>query len=159
MTPGDRSSTIIATFAWVALGIVMLIVAVVEIGVSQYADGLIQLLPDFASVKGPLVALAFGFGICVEVLLTTTAVLVGYIRSDRIFRPSALRWVDVLVLVAGTATVLVLATLFFIPGPPQLFLLVAASVPVGATVVLVLLVMRTMLRRAVAMHVELEEVV
>ena len=78
---------------------------------------------------------------------------------DRIFRASALWLVDALVSAVVAATLLVIVALFFIPGPPQLFELVVAAVPVGATIALVLLVMRSLLRSAVAMHVELDEVV
>ena len=85
--------------------------------------------------------------------------LVGYIRADRIFSPSALRLVDGLVAAVAAGTLLAIVALFFIPGPPQLFLLVEASVLVGATILLVLMVMRSLLRRAVSMHVELGEVV
>jgi hypothetical protein len=144
---------------WGALGVLAIVVAVGELGAAESAGELVQVLPVLAPVQNQLVVVALGFGVCVEVLLVVTGVLVGYIRADRIFYPSALRLVDALVLAVVAATLLVIVALFFIPGPPQLFLLVEAAVPVGATITLVLLVMRSLLRRAVAMHDELDEVV
>ena len=47
----------------------------------------------------------------------------------------------------------------FIPGPPALALLIIGSVLVGITLFLVLSVLRSLLRRAVLMRVELDEVV
>ncbi|GGC79437.1 hypothetical protein GCM10011512_02610 [Tersicoccus solisilvae] len=123
------------------------------------ADQLTSFLPELAPVQDQLVAAALAFGVCIEALLAITGVLVGYIRTDRIFRPSALRLVDALVVAVVAATVVVIVALFFIPGPPQLFLLVEAGIPVAATMTLVLLVLRSLLSRAVAMHGELDEVV
>ena len=63
---------------------------------------------------------------------------------------------------AGTAlvaTVLTATMLPFIPGPPALALLIIGSVLVGITLFLVLSVLRSLLRRAVLMRVELDEVV
>ena len=63
---------------------------------------------------------------------------------------------------AGTAlvaTVLTATMLPFIPGPPALALLIIGSVLVGITLFLVLSVLRSQLRRAVLMRVELDEVV
>ena len=63
---------------------------------------------------------------------------------------------------AGTAlvaTVLTATMLPFIPGPPALALLIIGSVLVGITLFLVLSVLRSQLRRAVLMRVELAEVV
>jgi Protein of unknown function (DUF2975) len=154
-----RLSPLLAALTWVALGGAMIFVAGVAIGILSYADVLFGFLPDFAFARGPLIALELAFGICIEVLLVVTGVLVGYIVADRIFRPSAPRWANALVAAAAVATVLVFATLFFIPGPPQLSLFMVGAVAVGATIVLVLLVLRSLLRRAVSINVELEEVV
>ncbi len=159
MVSSTRPSGVITWLTWTALGVLAVLVAVGEIGAAQSAEALAEFLPVLAPTHGPLVLVAMGFGGCIEVLLVVTGVLVGYIRADRIFHPSALRLVDVIVGAVVVATLLVVMALFFIPGPPQLFLLVEAGVLVGATIVLVLLVMRSLLRRAVAMHVELDEVV
>lgn len=159
MAASNRTSGIVTWFTWIALGMLAFLVAVCSIGIAGSAEQLVGFLPVLAPTQGPLIAVALAFGACVEALLVTTGVLVGYIRADRIFHPSALRLVDALVAAVVVATLLVIVALFFIPGPPQLFLLVEAGVPAGATIALVLLVMRRLLRRAIAMHVELDEVV
>ena len=136
-----------------------MLVVIAVIGASSSVGLLAELLPVLAPTQGQLAAVAMAFGVCLALILVATGVLVGYTRSDRIFRRAALRWVDVLVGAFALGTALVVVALFFIPGPPQLFLLVEACVPVGIAITLVLLVMRALLRRAVAMHVELDEVV
>lgn len=136
-----------------------MLVVIAVIGASSSVGLLAELLPVLAPTQEQLAAVAMAFGVCLALILVATGVLVGYTRSDRIFRRAALRWVDVLVGAFGLGTALVVVALFFIPGPPQLFLLVEACVPVGIAITLVLLVMRALLRRAVAMHVELDEVV
>ena len=130
-----------------------------EVAMVASANELVRLYPEFASIRIPLVVLALAFGLCVEALLFVTGILIGYIQADRIFGTSALRWVNALVALVALATLVVFATLFYIPGPPPLALLIMAALPVGATVALVLLVMRRLLGRAVAMRVELDEVV
>ncbi|GEM_PF-1706571 len=159
MTADTRPAGAIAWLTWLVLGGLLALVVVSVIGAFSGVGFLAEFLPVLAPTKSQLAVVVMAFGVCVAVILVATGVLVGYTTSDRIFRPSALRWVDVLVgaFVAGTA--LVVVALFFIPGPPQLYILVEACVPVGIAITLVLLVMRALLRRVVAMHVELDEVV
>lgn len=159
MTSPNRLSGVITWATWAALGVLAILIAVGGLSAAAGPDQLTVFLPVLAPVRGQLVVVALAFCVCLETLLVVTGVLVGYIRADRIFHPSALKLVDALVMAVVVATVLVIVALFFIPGPPQLFLLVEAAVPAGATMALVLLVMRSLLRRAVAMHVELDEVV
>lgn len=159
MTTSNRMSDTVTWLTWIALGMLVLFVGVSSIGIAGSGELLAEFLPVLAPTQGPLIAVALAFGVCVEALLIITGVLVGYIYADRIFHPGALRWVDALVASVVAATLLVIVALFFIPGPPQLFVLVEAGVPAGVTIALVLLVMRRLLSRAVAMHVELDEVV
>lgn len=159
MTRSGRWFNIITWLVWIALGALAFVVVVAEFGVAASVESLAEFLPVLTPVQTPLVAVAAAFGLCVLTVLVVTGVLVGYTRADRIFHPSALRLVDVLVGAVIAATAVTAVALFFIPGPPQLFLLVGASVPAGVTITLVLLVMRALLRRAVAMRIELDEVV
>lgn len=159
MTTSARPFGAIAWLTWLVLGGLLVLVVASVIGAFTSVGFLAEFLPVLAPTKGQLAVVAMAFGVCVAVILVATGVLVGCTRSDRIFRLAALRWVDVLVGAFAAGTVLVVAALFFIPGPPQLFLLVEACVLVGVAITLVLLVMRALLRRAVAMHVELDEVV
>ena len=159
MSRVNRAPGIVLGLTWVALGLLAIVVGVGVAGIGGIMQQLVDFLPGLAPNRYALTAIAVAMGLCLEVLLVVTGVLVGYIRADRIFHPTALRWVDVLVAAVVVATLLAAVALLFIPGPPQLFILVEACVPVGATIVLVLLVMRSLLRRAVVMHVELDEVI
>lgn len=159
MRSSSRPAGFVTLLTWIALGAFVIFVAVGSGAFAQNAEQLIEFLPFLAPMRDPFIVIAFAFALCVEGLLVITGVLVGYVHADRIFRPSALRLVDGLVAAAIVATLLVIVALFFIPGPPQLYLLVATGVPASATIVLALVDMRSLLRRAVAMHVELEEVV
>lgn len=149
----------LAWLTWLALSALLMLVTVAVIGAFAIVELLAQFLPVLAPTQYRLTAVSMGFGICVAVALVSTGVLVGYVRADRIFRSSASRWVDVLVAAAAVGSALNVLALFFIPGPPQLFLLVEAGVPAGVAITLVLLVMRALLRRAASMHVELDAVV
>jgi xanthosine utilization system XapX-like protein len=62
-------------------------------------------------------------------------------------------------LVIAAATAVVFTVLLAIPGPPFLAFVLLTGVLVGATFVLVLVVLRSLLLRAVSMRVELDEVV
>ena len=115
--------------------------------------------PEFADLQTPLLALALAIGVCAEAVLAATARLVGYIHQDRIFDRAAARAVDLLVLTVIIAPGLTASLLPFIPGPPPLALLIFGGVLVGITLSLVLYVLRSLLRRAVLMRVELDEVV
>jgi hypothetical protein len=159
MGSSKNTSDIVTWLTWLALGALALVVAVCSVGLAGSGELLVAFLPVLAPVQVQLIAVGLAFAVCVEVLLVVTGVLVVYIHFDRIFHPSALRLVDVLVGTVVVATLLVIVALFFIPGPPQLFVLVEAGVPAGATIALMLLVLRRLLSRAVAMHVELDEVV
>src|SRR5664279_168649 len=113
MNPPKRPSEIMIWLTWSALGVLAFLVAVGVVSAAWTSGQLIQFLPVLAPVQGQLVAVAMVFGVCVEVLLVVTGVLVGYIRADRIFRPSALWLVDALVIAVVAATLLVIVALFF----------------------------------------------
>jgi hypothetical protein len=144
-------------------GALCLLAAAVIIGelvlVVGNAQSLAAAYPEFANLQGPLVFAALAFGVCVEIVLLVTGVLVGYTRDSRIFGPSALKLVDLMVSALGAATAFVVFALFYIPGPPALALLLLGGALMGAAFVLVVLVLRSLLRAATVMRVELDEVV
>lgn len=143
----------------VALGVLVVLVVLGEVVVIISASSSAELYPEFAYLQVPFVIAALAFGVCVEVALVVTAVLVGYTRDRRIFEPAALRLVDSLTSAIAVATIIVVAVLVAIPGPPALALLLLGGAAVGAAFALVLLVLRSLLRSAVSMRVELDEVV
>jgi hypothetical protein len=154
---------VLAWLTWIMVAILLAIVAYAAVGSYFTAIGAIGGFADYLPDLGPTIrqlgGIALAFGICVAVVLVSTGVLVGYVQTDRIFRPSALRWVNVLVGAFVVGTALVGLALFFIPGPFPFFALVEGCLALTITIDLVLLVLRTLLRRAVGMHLELDEVV
>ena len=141
--------------------LVLLFVAVIggQIAAFFSAREVVNSYPEFADLQGPLVTAAIAFGMCVQTVLVITGVLAGHTRDGRIFGSQALRLVDVMAGVLVLATLLILGTLFFIPGPPALGLLILGCALVAATITLVLLVLRSLLHRAAFMRVELDEVI
>jgi len=150
---------LITTLAWVALGLLALTVLAGGLLLFPIAESSARAFPEFAHLKIPLLVAAVAFVVCIEATLGTTAVLVGCIRNESIFGATALRLVDVLAGLLIVATGILTAVIPVLPGPPLLVLVSLASVLAGATVVLVLFVLRSLLHRAVSMRLELDEVV
>lgn len=141
------------------LGILAAAVVAGEVIVVISAQALADQYPEFADLEAPLVSAAILFGICAEVVFIITGVLVGYIRNDRIFGKTARRLVDLLIAVIAFATIIIAFTLFLIPGPPALGLLILGGAVLGSALTLILLVLRHLLVGAVSMRMELDEVV
>lgn len=158
LTP-QSSNPITITLTRIALGLLIAAVVLGELVVVISAQSAAELYPEFARLHAPLVFAAIAFGVCVETVLIVTGVLVGYTRDDRIFGATAFRLVDVLIAAIAVATLIVLAVLVVIPGPPPLALLLMGGALAGAAIALVLLVLRSLLRGAMFMRVELDEVV
>lgn len=118
--------------------------------------------PDQAHLRWPLTAVTVFWVLCVQVILVCTWQLLTLVARDRIFTPSALRWVDVIVgAVAAGWTVLV--GVFLLVGvradDPGLPLLLFLLVMVGAVVGLLMVVMRALLRQATALRTDMEAVI
>lgn len=157
----DRGRPSLAATAatWLALGLLAALILAVGVGLFPVSDSIARQFPEFADLRAPLLTLALAICLCVETILLATAALVGYIRRDRIFGKSAAQMVDVLVITVAIATILTASMLPFLPGPPALMIVVVGSVLVGITLFLVLIVLRSLLRRTALMRTELDEVV
>lgn len=123
-------------------------------------------------VLGPLpwvlltgsIAVAVGMQVvivCVWRLLTLVA-------SDRIFSRESFRWVDAIVWALAAAWAVWLAASAFVIGylyvtpelrDPGVPILLTGTVLIGGVVVLVVIVLRALLRQAVALRSEMEEVI
>lgn len=143
----------------IALALLLMTVITAQIFVVLSARSMAADYPEFSELETPLVSAAILFGICIQVVLVITGILVGYIRDSRIFASSSLRLVDVMTVALAVATVVVAGTLFLIPGPPALGLLLIGGALVGATLTLVLLTLRSLLRSTASMRTELDGVV
>lgn len=121
---------------------------------------------------GPAVALVsiagIALGVCGELALLAIAKLVLMVRRDRIFDARAFRWVNVIIGAAAAASAIVLAVLVVAeatdgdgPGelPPGIGALMVGVVLALAALALLMVVMKALLRQAVALDAELREVV
>jgi FtsH-binding integral membrane protein len=154
-----RPSLAAATATWVALGLLAVLVFASCAALIPLSESTATEYPEFEDLRVPLLTLALAVGVCVEVILVSTAVLVRFIRRDRIFNQAAVRLVNVLVISVLVATILIGLTLAFIPGPPLLAIAIVAIVLAGITLFFVLLVLKSLLQRTALMRTELDEVV
>jgi hypothetical protein len=103
-----------------------------------------------------------------QIVIVCTWRLLTLIRSDRIFREEAFVWVDVIVGTVGVAWLLLAgaaisltSVIYFTPQTrdPGIPIMLFGMVLTGAVIVLTLVVMRTLLRKASTLRAELEEVI
>lgn len=153
----------IVVAAYVALGILFLGVAVVQYGLFVLSGYYAEELPQYAHLRTPLFALMIGGGVCVQAGVIATIVLVARVRAGTILEPRAIRWVAVLVAavtLAGLITVALVIILRIVDALPPGAMLILVLGGVGLLVLdLLLLVLRSLLRRAIILRTELDEVV
>jgi hypothetical protein len=152
---------VVATY--IALGILFVGVAGVQWLLVALAGYYAEELPHYEFLRTPMFGLMFSGGLCVQLGVVATAVLVARVRSTRILEPRALRWVDVLigtVTVAGLITVALVVVLRIVDALPPGAMLILVLGGVGLLVLdLLLLVLRSLLHRAIILRAELDEVV
>jgi hypothetical protein len=152
---------VVATY--VALGILFVGIAAVQYGLFVLSGYYAEELPEYEHLRIPMFALMFSGGLCVQAGVVATAVLVGRVRSGRILEPGAIRWVDLLVgavTIAGLITVALVIVMRVADALPPGAMLILVLGGVGLLVLdLLLLVLRSLLRRAIVMRGELDEVV
>lgn len=107
-------------------------------------------------------------GICAQLVLLAIARLVLMVRRDRIFDRRAFRWVDIITAACAIAAAVVLALLVMLEAtdgdgsgelPPGIAALMLGAVLALDALALLMLVMKALLRQAVALDAELREVV
>jgi hypothetical protein len=145
--------------ARIALGFLALLVLAGMVVLFPLSDEMAAAAPEFGNLKVPFLLAGLAIGACAEVAIVVTAILAGRTRGDEIFEAPALRLVDALVVAPAAATVITASLLPAVPGPPLLGYALLVCVLGGSALVLILLVLRALLRRAVSMHTELDEVV
>lgn len=153
---------VVATY--VALGILFVGVALVQWGLAALSGYYAEVLePEYARWQYPLLLPSLAFGLCVQLGVIATAVLVARVRAGSILEPGAVRWVDVLIgatTVAGLLSVALVVLLRLADAVPPGVMLVLVVAGVGLLVLdLLLLVLRSLLRRAILLRAELDEVV
>ncbi len=118
--------------------------------------------PGSAYLRWPLTAFAAVEILCVQVVLVCTWRLLSLVQHDEIFSEGAFVWVDLIVGALAVAWVLFAGFAAFVvlqaddPGVP---LVLFALLLVGGVVALLVVVMRTLLRRATVLRTDLEGVI
>ncbi|MEV5599612.1 DUF2975 domain-containing protein [Streptomyces sp. NPDC052496] len=126
--------------------------------------------PPYAAFAVPYVVVAIVGVACVQVALVAVWMLLTMVERDAIFTPRAFRWVDVIIGAAVLATLLaagVTAHLAVaeIPSPDDGMDVIGAlatavvAVGVGAAFAMLVVVMRSLLRKATDLETEMAEVV
>ncbi|GAB7029307.1 DUF2975 domain-containing protein [Streptomyces sp. NPDC021749] len=126
--------------------------------------------PPYAPFATPYVTVAIvGVG-CVQVALVAVWMLLAMVRRDALFSPLAFRWVDTIIGASVVATLLALGVsghlaLAEIPSPDDGMRVIGAlgaalaSVGVGAAFAMLVVVLRSLLRKATDLQTEMAEVV
>jgi hypothetical protein len=118
--------------------------------------------PHRAHLRWPLTAVTVFWVVCVQVVLVCTWQLLTLVARDRIFTPSALRWVDAIVGVIAAGWLVLLGVFLYVgfraddPGLPLLLFLMVMG---GAVLGLLMVVMRALLRQATALRTDMESVI
>lgn len=118
--------------------------------------------PQMAHLRWPLTAVTVFWVLCVQVILLCTWQLLTLVARDRIFTPSARRWVDVIVGVIGVGWAVLVGVFLYVgfrADDPGLPLLLFVLVMVGAVLGLLLVVMRALLRQATDLRSDMEAVI
>ncbi|MEU2603577.1 DUF2975 domain-containing protein [Streptomyces albus] len=130
----------------------------------------VENFPPYAPFAVPYATVAILGIVCVQVALVAVWRLLSMVREDAIFTPLAFRWVDVIIGASVVATLLALGTaahLFFatIPSPDDGMDVVSAlgaavvCVGAGAAFAMLVVVMRSLLRKATELQTEIAEVI
>ncbi|MFJ8847179.1 DUF2975 domain-containing protein [Streptomyces cyaneofuscatus] len=130
----------------------------------------VDLFPPYEPYALPYVIASFLGVACVQVALGAIWMLLAKVERDAIFTRSAFRWVDLIIGAAVVATLIALGaavhlTLDTIPSPDDgmavegALLAALACVVVGAAFSMLMVIMRTLLGKAMDMRTELAEVI
>jgi|GEM_PF-1200392 len=169
MTSGDTLQLprpwlpiVVATHA--ALGLLFVGVSAVQYGLVALSGYYAEVLdPEYARWQYPLLIPALALGVCVQVGIVATIVLVARVRAGSMLENRAVGWVDLLVACVTLAGLLVVVLVFLLHAadavPPGIMLVLVTG-GIGLLVIdLLLLVLRSLLRRAIVLRAELDEVV
>lgn len=120
-------------------------------------------VPEYADLRTPLLALAIAFTVLALIALAMTALLVDRIRRGTVLERTSLLWVDGIVACLACAVILMIAGFVVISngqaGSPFLALVQVTVTLVLIVLACITLVLRSLLRQAILIRAELDEVV
>ena len=146
-------------FLAILLGVLLLLQVMSLPG--QFAH-MAQESPEMAHLRWPLTAITVFWVLCAQVVVVCTWKLLTLVSSDRIFTPSSLKWVDVIMWAIAAGWAVLLGVFLVVgfnandPGLPLLLFLVLTSVTVLG---LLMVVMRALLRQATSLRADMEAVI
>ena len=120
-------------------------------------------LPEYANLRGPLLALAITFTVLGLLALAMVSLLVQRIYGGSMLEQRSVLWVNVLVGTLGLAAALIVVGFVVISngqaGSPFLALIQVMACLGLVALACITLVLRSLLKSAIAMRTELDEVV
>ncbi|GIG30354.1 DUF2975 domain-containing protein [Cellulomonas marina] len=160
MTATQRAVVVLLRAALVVLFAVLVLFQVMSLpGQFRY---MAEQDPERAYLRWPATVVTIFWVLCVQVVLVATWQLLTRVQADRIFTPSSLRWVDVIVGAVAAAWAVLVLVLGYVglhaddPGLPLVLFLLTVGVSVLG---LVLVVMRALLHQATVLRTDLEAVI
>ncbi|TCC48783.1 DUF2975 domain-containing protein [Kribbella capetownensis] len=118
--------------------------------------------PDLAYLRWPLTIWSILGLLCVQVVIVCTWQLLTMVKADRIFTEDAFVWVDAILWALSAAWVLLFAGFVYLgwlANDPGLPIVLFGMVLTGAVLVLLMVVMRALLRRATTLRADMEAVI
>lgn len=121
-----------------------------------------EVSPELAYLRWPLTALSIFLVLCAQVIVVSTWRLLTLVAEDRIFTESSMKWVNAIVASVAAAWLVFLGLAIYVgwraddPSTPLILMLLLT---VGAVLGLVILVLRSLLRSATALRVDMEGVI
>jgi hypothetical protein len=118
--------------------------------------------PDQAHLRWPMTIVSAFLVLCVQVVVVCTWQLLTLVTKDRIFTDASMRWVDSIVGAIAAGWVVFLGVFLYVgfhahdPGLPLLLFLMLVG---GAVLGLLLVVLRTLLRRATNLRTDMDAVI
>lgn len=164
MTPDlPRPSLGLISATQVLLGVLFLVGLGAITFLPGFSANVAASLPEYAELREPLLTIAIAFTILGLVALAMVALLVHRIYNGTVLTRPSLLWVDVLVATLACAVVLIITGLVVISngqaGGPFLALIQAMAGLTLMALACITLVLRSLLRNAIVMRSELDEVV
>jgi len=125
--------------------------------------GIAESLPEYAGLRDPLLAVVIAIVVLALVALAMVALLVHRIRDRSMLNRTSLLWVDVIVATLACSIVLVVSGFALISnaqaGSPFIALILALAFLGFGALACIILVLRSLLRQAMLIRMELDEVV
>lgn len=152
---------------WVLQGLLVLAVLAILVlqvfGLPWLGGEAARDLPAEAHMRWPITIFAITGLAFVQVGIVCTIRLLALTRTERIFTPRALPWVDAIVAAFVGGALTCAATLAYqattVAGPPLWSLMLLAGTVAGLGLALLMLVMRGLLTRATALRDEMDAVI